>query len=154
MRYSPGGRAASEEEWRKLYSISHGLASELSLEIATAFSIWRLRTFFSLYPLIFLVMGIAALEATYLQGYAASSSGWYYFIGLAAVLSWTCALRLLWYLATRSAGIGYKRGPSQIKGNNRLYLFTDQTHDWYSVCVCAWPAIWSPVTCYCKYKPL
>jgi len=37
-------------------------------------------------------MGIAALEATYLQGYAASSSGWYYFIGLAAVLSWTCAL--------------------------------------------------------------
>ena len=92
IRYSPAGRAASEEEWRKLYSTSHGLASELSLEIATAFSIWRLRTFFSLYPLIFLVMGIAALEATYLQGYAASSSGWYYFIGLAAVLSWTCAL--------------------------------------------------------------
>lgn len=92
MRYSPAGRAASEEEWRKLYAISHGLASSLPLEIATAFSIWRLRTFFGLFPLIFLIMGIAALEATYLQGYAASSSGWYYFIGLAAVLSWTCAL--------------------------------------------------------------
>ena len=92
MRYSPAGRAASEEEWRKLYAISHGLPSALPLEIATAFSIWRLRTFFGLFPLIFLIMGIAALEATYLQGYAASSSGWYYFIGLAAVLSWTCAL--------------------------------------------------------------
>jgi hypothetical protein len=92
MRYSPAGRTASEEEWRKLYAISHGLASALPLEIATAFSIWRLRTFFGLFPLIFLIMGIAALEATYLQGYAASSSGWYYFIGLAAVLSWTCAL--------------------------------------------------------------
>ena len=92
MRYSPDGRAASEEEWQKLYAISHGLASELPLEIATAFSIWRLRTFFGLFPLIFLIMGITALEATYLQGYAAESSGWYYFIGLAAVLSWTCAL--------------------------------------------------------------
>ena len=92
MRYSRVGRAASEEEWRKLYAISPGLASALPLEIATAFSIWRLRTFFGLFPLIFLIMGIAALEATYLQGYAATSSGWYYFIGLAAVLSWTCAL--------------------------------------------------------------
>jgi hypothetical protein len=92
MRYSRAGRAASEEEWRKLYAISPGLASALPLEIATAFSIWRLRTFFGLFPLIFLIMGIAALEATYLQGYAATSSGWYYFIGLAAVLSWTCAL--------------------------------------------------------------
>jgi hypothetical protein len=90
MRYSPRGRAASEEEWRKLYAISHGLTSELPLEIATAFSIWRLRTFFGLFPLIFLIMGIAALEATYLEGYAVG--GWYYFIGLAAVLSWTCAL--------------------------------------------------------------
>jgi hypothetical protein len=43
MRYSPAGRAASEEEWQKLYAISHGLASKLPLEIATAFSIWRLR---------------------------------------------------------------------------------------------------------------
>jgi len=90
MRYSPRGRAASEEEWRKLYAISRGLASELPLEIATAFSIWRLRTFFGLFPFIFLIMGIAALEATYLEGYAVG--GWYYFIGLAAVLSWTCAL--------------------------------------------------------------
>lgn len=90
MRYSRRGRAASEEEWRKLYAISHGLASELPLEIATAFSIWRLRTFFGLFPIIFLIMGIAALEATYLEGYAVG--GWYYFIGLAAVLSWTCAL--------------------------------------------------------------
>ena len=90
MRYSARGRAASEEEWRKLYAISHGLASELPLEIATAFSIWRLRTFFGLFPFIFLIMGIAALEATYLEGYAVG--GWYYFIGLAAVLSWTCAL--------------------------------------------------------------
>jgi len=90
MRYSRRGRAASEEEWRKLYAISHGLASELPLEIATAFSIWRLRTFFGLFPIIFLIMGIAALEATYLEGYA--MGGWYYFIGLAAVLSWTCAL--------------------------------------------------------------
>jgi hypothetical protein len=90
MRYSPRGRAVSEEEWRKLYAISHGLASELPLEIATAFSIWRLRTFFGLFPFIFLIMGIAALEATYLEGYAVG--GWYYFIGLAAVLSWTCAL--------------------------------------------------------------
>ena len=90
MRYSSSGRAASEEEWRKLYAISRGLASELPLEIATAFSIWRLRTFFGLFPFIFLIMGIAALEATYLEGYAVG--GWYYFIGLAAVLSWTCAL--------------------------------------------------------------
>jgi len=90
MRYSPRGRAASEDEWRKLYAISRGLASELPLEIATAFSIWRLRTFFGLFPFIFLIMGIAALEATYLEGYAVG--GWYYFIGLAAVLSWTCAL--------------------------------------------------------------
>jgi hypothetical protein len=64
MRYSPTGRAVSEEERRKLYAISHGLASALPLEIATAFSIWRLRTFFGLFPLIFLIMGIAALEAT------------------------------------------------------------------------------------------
>src|SRR5262249_26214962 len=92
MRYSPAGRAASEEEWQKLYAVSRGLASALPLEIATAYSIWRLRTFFGLFPFIFLIMGIAALEATYLQGYAASSSGWYYFIGRAAVLSWTCAL--------------------------------------------------------------
>ena len=92
MRYSPRGRAASEEEWRKLYAISHGLASELPLAIATAFSIWRLRTFFGLFPFIFLIMGIAALEATYLMSLAAGSAGWYYFIGLAAVLSWTCAL--------------------------------------------------------------
>ena len=92
MRYSAAGRAASEEEWRKLYVISHGLASELPLEIATAFSIWRLRTFFGLFPLIFLIMGTLALEATYLKGYAVEGSGWYYFIGLAAVLSWTCAL--------------------------------------------------------------
>ena len=90
MRYSHAGRAASEDEWQKLYAISRGLASELPLEIATAFSIWRLRTFFGLFPLIFLIMGIAALEATYLEGYA--MGGWYYFIGLAAVLSWTCAL--------------------------------------------------------------
>jgi hypothetical protein len=89
MRYSPAGRAASEEERRKLYAISRGSASELPLEIATAFSIWRLRTFFGLFPLIFLLMGIAALEATYLKGYAVEGSGWYYFIGLAAVLSWT-----------------------------------------------------------------
>ena len=92
MRYSPRGRAASEEEWRKLYAISRGLASELPLEIATAFSIWRLRTFFGLFPFIFLIMGIAALEATYLKGYAVWGSGWWSFIGLAAVLSWTCAL--------------------------------------------------------------
>jgi len=91
MRYSPAGRAASEEEWRKLYAISRGLASELPLEIATAFSIWRLRTFFGLFPLIFLIMGIAALEAMYFLGYA-QGSAWFYFIGLAAVLSWTCAL--------------------------------------------------------------
>jgi hypothetical protein len=90
VRYSRRGRAAAEEEWRKLYAISHGLASELPLEIATAFSIWRLRTFFGLFPIIFLIMGIVALEATYLEGYAVG--GWYYFIGLAAVLSWTCAL--------------------------------------------------------------
>jgi hypothetical protein len=92
MRYSPTGRAASEEEWQKLYTISQGIASQLPLQIATAFSIWRLRTFFSLFPLIFLIMGIIALEATYLKGYTAEGSGWYYFIGLAAVLSWTCAL--------------------------------------------------------------
>ena len=92
IRYSVGGRAASEEEWRKLYAISRGLASELPLEIATAFSIWRLRTFFGLFPSFFLIMGIAALEARYLKGYAVEDSGWYYFIGLAAVLSWTCAL--------------------------------------------------------------
>jgi len=91
MRYSPAGRAASEEEWRKLYAISRGLASELPLEIATAFSIWRLRTFFGLFPLLFLIMGIAALEAMYFLGYA-QGSAWFYFIGLAAVLSWTCAL--------------------------------------------------------------
>jgi hypothetical protein len=91
MRYSAAGRAASEEEWRKFYAISHGLASELPLETATAFSIWRLRTFFGLFPFIFLIMGILALEATYLKGYAVEGSGWYYFIGLAAVLSWTCA---------------------------------------------------------------
>src|SRR5436309_8636817 len=36
MRYSPAGRAASEEERRKLYAISRGSASELPLEIATA----------------------------------------------------------------------------------------------------------------------
>ena len=91
MRYSHAGRAASEDEWQKLYAISRGLASELPLEIATAFSIWRLRTFFGLFPLIFLIMGIAALEEKYFLGYA-EGSPWYYFIGLVAVLSWTCAL--------------------------------------------------------------
>jgi hypothetical protein len=91
MRYSHAGRAASEEEWQKLCTMSQGL-SELPLETTTAFNISRLRTFFSLLPLIFLIMGIVALETTYLQGFAVEGSGWYYFIGLAAVLSWTCAL--------------------------------------------------------------
>ena len=92
LRYSSAGRAASEEEWQKLYAVSHELASQLPLDIATAFSIWRLRTFFGIFPLIFLMMGIISLEATYLKGYAVEGSGWFYFIGLAAVLSWTCAL--------------------------------------------------------------
>ena len=91
MRYSHAGRAASEEEWQKLYTMSQGLF-ELPLETTTAFNISRLRTFFSVLPLIFLIMGVVALETTYLQGFAVKGSGWYYFIGLAAVLSWTCAL--------------------------------------------------------------
>lgn len=92
LRYSSAGRAASEEEWQKLYALSHELSSQLPPDIVTAFSIWRLRTFFGLFPLIFLILGVVSLEATYLKGYAVEGSGWYYFIGLAAVLSWTCAL--------------------------------------------------------------
>jgi hypothetical protein len=91
VHYSPFGRAASVEEWQKLYSISHEFASQLPLEMATTFSVWRLRKFFSLIPLIFFIIGIVALEAAYLKGYAANS-GWYYFISLLDVLSWTCAL--------------------------------------------------------------
>jgi hypothetical protein len=128
MRYSPGGRAASEEEWRKLYAISRGLASELPLEIATAFSIWRLRTFFGLFPLIFLIMGIAALETTYLQGYAASSSGWYYFVGLAAVLSWTCALGGLGTSAFFGTSLLAQLASASANDQAKLKEITDYTY--------------------------
>jgi len=60
--------------------------------MAGTFSIWQQRKFFGFFPLIFFITGIIALEATYLKGYAVEGSGWYYFIGLVAVLSWTCAL--------------------------------------------------------------
>lgn len=128
IRYSPRGRAPSEEEWRKLYAISRGLASELPLEIATAFSIWRLRTFFGLFPFIFLIMGIAALEATYLMSLAAGSAGWYYFIGLAAVLSWTCALGGLGTSAFFGTSLLAQLASAAGNDQARLKEITDDTY--------------------------
>jgi hypothetical protein len=92
LRYSRAGRAVTEEEWRKLYAISHDLTSELPLDVVTAFGIWQLRTYFVLCPVIFLIMAIVAVSVPYFQGYLAAGSGWYYFLGIVAVLLWTCTL--------------------------------------------------------------
>jgi len=93
MRYSTRGRAATEEEWQKLYATSQGVTSQIPSQMLTAFSIWRLRRFFGVVPIVFLIMGIVALEATYLNNAnALEHQAWYYFISLAAVLFWTSAL--------------------------------------------------------------
>src|SRR5204863_177715 len=53
MRYSPAGRPASEEEWRKLYTISRGLASELPLDsdgfqhLAVTHVLWSISAYLS-----------------------------------------------------------------------------------------------------------
>jgi hypothetical protein len=95
LRYSRAGRAVTEEEWRKLYSISHDLTSELPLDVVTAFGIWQLRTYFVLCPIIFLIMAIIAVSVPYFAGWVAEGSGVYYLLGIVAVLLWTCTLGAL-----------------------------------------------------------
>ena len=52
--YFPGARRATTSEWEKLYNTSQEISGQLKSEMAANFAIWRLRKFFSLYPLIYL----------------------------------------------------------------------------------------------------
>jgi hypothetical protein len=89
LYYLPWGRRASVEEWQKLYNASHGFMQQLPGDMAATFGLWRLRNFFTLFPLVFLVIAMIALGATTII----TSSNALWGIGLlVTVLSWTCAL--------------------------------------------------------------
>src|ERR1700685_2185618 len=53
VRYSPRGTAATPEDWRQLYTISHDFLAELKDENATSFAIWQTRGIYSILPIAF-----------------------------------------------------------------------------------------------------
>lgn len=67
VRYSRSGEPASEQDWQRLYQVSHIFLSQLTNENATSFAVWQTRGFYSLLPFAFAVGAVIALAISCLN---------------------------------------------------------------------------------------
>jgi hypothetical protein len=97
VRYSRSGQAASRDDCRNLYQISHTFISQLTnANLATSFAVWRTRGIYGLLPLAFFFGALVALSLIVfnptIMWLGKDLTRWDIISLYIAILLWTCSL--------------------------------------------------------------